>query len=178
MLQAIAGFDPRDAATSAEPVPDFSAGLAHGVQGLRVGLPREYFFEIIEPEVERLVDEAIATLERLGAQVQEVSLPHVRHAQVAGNVIMSSEAAAWHASWLRERPHYYGTDVLARIRGGLLVHATEYLHSQQMRALIQQDFSGAFEQVDVVVAPTVPLVAPPIGRTFEGAVQSDGHAGD
>jgi aspartyl-tRNA(Asn)/glutamyl-tRNA(Gln) amidotransferase subunit A len=167
MLQAIAGFDPRDAATSAEPVPDFSAGLAHGVQGLRVGLPREYFFEIIEPEVERLVDEAIATLERLGAQVQEVSLPHVRHAQVAGNVIMSSEAAAWHASWLRERPHDYGTDVLARIRGGLLVHATEYLHSQQMRALIQQDFSGAFEQVDVVVAPTVPLVAPPIGRTFE-----------
>jgi aspartyl-tRNA(Asn)/glutamyl-tRNA(Gln) amidotransferase subunit A len=167
MLQAIAGFDPRDAATSAEPVPDFSAGLAHGVQGLRVGLPREYFFEIIEPEVERLVDEAIATLERLGAQVQEVSLPHVRHAQVAGNVIMSSEAAAWHASWLRERPHDYGTDVLARIRGGLLVHATEYLHSQQMRALIQQDFSGAFEQVDVVVAPTVPLVAPPIGCTFE-----------
>jgi aspartyl-tRNA(Asn)/glutamyl-tRNA(Gln) amidotransferase subunit A len=167
MLQAIVGFDPRDAATSAEPVPDFSAGLAHGVQGLRVGLPREYFFEIIEPEVERLVDEAIAMLERLGAQVQEVSLPHVRHAQVAGNVIMSSEAAAWHASWLRERPHDYGTDVLARIRGGLLVHATEYLHSQQMRALIQQDFSGAFEQVDVVVAPTVPLVAPPIGRTFE-----------
>jgi aspartyl-tRNA(Asn)/glutamyl-tRNA(Gln) amidotransferase subunit A len=167
LLQAIAGLDPRDVATSAEPVPDFSAGLAQGVQGMRVGIPREYFFEIIEPEVERLVDEAIATLERLGAQVQEVSLPHVSHAQVAGNIIMSSEAAAWHASWLRERPHDYGTDVLARIRGGLLVQATEYLHSQQMRTLIQQDFSSAFEQVDVVVAPTVPLVAPPIGRTFE-----------
>jgi aspartyl-tRNA(Asn)/glutamyl-tRNA(Gln) amidotransferase subunit A len=167
MLQAIAGLDPRDTATSAEPVPDFSAGLAQGVAGLRIGIPREYFFEIIEPEVERLVDEAIALLERLGAQVQEVSLPHVGHAQVAGNIIMSSEAAAWHASWLRERPHDYGTDVLARIRGGLLVHATEYLHSQQMRTLIQQDFSGAFEQVDVVLAPTVPLVAPPIGRTLE-----------
>jgi aspartyl-tRNA(Asn)/glutamyl-tRNA(Gln) amidotransferase subunit A len=167
VLQAIAGSDARDAATSTEPVPDYSAGLAQGIQALRVGVPREYFFEIIEPEVERLVDEAIATLERLGAQVQPVSLPHVRHAQVAGNIIMSSEAAAWHATWLRERAHDYGADVLARIRGGLIVHATEYLHSQQMRTLIQQDFAAAFEHVDVVVAPTVPLVAPPIGRTFE-----------
>src|SRR5439155_27078372 len=119
------------------------------------------------PEVECLVDEATATLERLGAQVQAVALPHVRHAQVAGNVIMSSEAAAWHATWLRERPRDYGADVLARIRGGLLVHATEYLHSQQMRTLIQQDFATAFEHLDVVVAPTVPLVAPLIGSTFE-----------
>jgi aspartyl-tRNA(Asn)/glutamyl-tRNA(Gln) amidotransferase subunit A len=93
----------------------------------------------------------------------------VRHAQVAGNIIMSSEAAAWHATWLRERPHDYGADVLTRIRGGLLVHATEYLHSQQMRTLIQQDFAAAFDQVDVVVGPTVPLVAPLIGRTFEPA---------
>jgi aspartyl-tRNA(Asn)/glutamyl-tRNA(Gln) amidotransferase subunit A len=167
LLRAIAGIDPRDPATSAEPVPEYAVGLAQGVQGLRVGVPREYFFEVVEPEVERLVDEAIATLERLGAQVQPVSLPHVRHAQVAGNIIMSSEAAAWHATWLRERPHDYGADVLARIRGGLLVHASEYLHSQQMRTLIQQDFAAVFEQADVVVAPTVPLVAPLIGRTFE-----------
>jgi aspartyl-tRNA(Asn)/glutamyl-tRNA(Gln) amidotransferase subunit A len=80
---------------------------------------------------------------------------------------MSSEAAAWHARWLRERPQDYGADVLQRIRGGLLIRAPEYLHSQQMRTLIQADFSAAFEQVDVVVAPTVPLVAPPIGRTTE-----------
>jgi aspartyl-tRNA(Asn)/glutamyl-tRNA(Gln) amidotransferase subunit A len=167
LLQAIAGADPRDPATVAEPVPDFSAGLDQGVRGLRVGIPREYFFEIVEPEVERLVDEAIATLERLGALIEEVSLPHAEHAQTAGNVIMSSEAAAWHASWLRERPQDYGADVLQRIRGGLLVHATEYLHSQQMRTLIQQDFRDAFRRVQVVVSPTVPLVAPPIGRTFE-----------
>ena len=148
-------------------VPDFSADLARGVAGLRVGVPREYFFEIVEPDVERLVRDAIATLEHLGASVLEVSLPHVGHAQVAGNVIMSSEAAAWHTTWLRERPHDYGPDVLQRIRGGLLVRATEYLHSQQMRTLIQQDFARAFERVDVVVGPSVPLVAPPIGRTLE-----------
>ena len=165
MLQAMAGADERDAASSAEPVPDFSADLAAGVRGLRLGIPSEYFFATVEPEVERRVREAIAVLEHLGGQVEPVSLPHVQHAQPAGNAIMSSEAAAWHADWLRERPHDYGADVLQRIRGGLLIRATEYLHSQQMRTLIQQDFGAAFERVDVILAPTVPLVAPPIGRT-------------
>jgi aspartyl-tRNA(Asn)/glutamyl-tRNA(Gln) amidotransferase subunit A len=80
---------------------------------------------------------------------------------------MSTEAASWHATWLRERPHDYGADVLARIRGGLLIRAVEYLASQQMRTLIQQDFASAFLDVDVVVGPSVPLVAPLIGRTFE-----------
>jgi len=167
VLQAIAGFDSRDPGSSSEPVPDFAADLDRGVGGLRLGIPREYFFDIVEPEVRRLFDLAIAALEGLGAQVEEVSLPHVEHAQVAGNVIMSSEAAAWHATWLRERPGDYGADVLQRIRGGLLVRATEYLHSQQMRALIQQDFAAAFERVQVVLSPTVPLVAPPIGHTLE-----------
>jgi aspartyl-tRNA(Asn)/glutamyl-tRNA(Gln) amidotransferase subunit A len=167
LLQAIAGHDPRDPATSTLPVPDFSAELGEGLKGLRVGVPREYFFDIIEPEVERLVREALITLEGLGARLQEISLPHVDHAQVAGNVIMSTEAALWHATWLRVRPHDYGADVLARIRGGLLIGAFEYLTSQQMRTLIQQDFEDAFRQVDAVVAPSVPLVAPPIGRTLE-----------
>jgi aspartyl-tRNA(Asn)/glutamyl-tRNA(Gln) amidotransferase subunit A len=167
LLQAIAGSDARDPATSTEAVPDFLAALEQGLAGIRLGIPREYFFEVVEPDVERLVDEAVATLEQLGAQVHEVSLPHVMHAQVAGNVIMSTEAAAWHADWLRERPQDYGADVLQRIRAGLLVHATEYLHSQQMRTLIQGDFASAFSQVDVVLSPTVPLVAPPIGRTLE-----------
>ena len=167
VLQAIAGFDSRDPGSSSEPVPDFAADLDRGVGSLRLGIPREYFFDIVEPEVRRLFDLAVAALEGLGAQVEEVSLPHVEHAQVAGNVIMSSEAAAWHATWLRERPGDYGADVLQRIRGGLLVRATEYLHSQQMRALIQQDFAAAFQRVQVVLSPTVPLVAPPIGHTLE-----------
>jgi aspartyl-tRNA(Asn)/glutamyl-tRNA(Gln) amidotransferase subunit A len=137
------------------------------VRGLRVGVPREFFFDLVEPEVERLVRSAIELLQRLGAEVEEVSLPHVAHAQVAGTVIMSSEAAAYHATWLRERPMDYGADVRQRISGGLLTSATDYLHSQQMRSLIQQDFQHAFERVQVVVAPTVPLVAPPIGRTQE-----------
>jgi aspartyl-tRNA(Asn)/glutamyl-tRNA(Gln) amidotransferase subunit A len=167
VLQAIAGYDPRDPGSADVPVPDFSQHLDAGIAGLRVGVPREYFFDMVEPDVDRLVREAIRVLAGLGAEVAEVSLPHVGHAQVAGNVIMSTEAAAWHSAWLRERPDDYGADVLARIRGGQLVRAVDYLASQQMRTLIQADFRQAFAQVDVVVAPSVPLVAPPIGRTFE-----------
>jgi aspartyl-tRNA(Asn)/glutamyl-tRNA(Gln) amidotransferase subunit A len=165
MLQAIAGYDPADLAASVEPVPDYSANLGRGIQGVRVGVPMEYFFEIIEPEVDRLVREAIRSLERLGAEIHDVSLPHVRHAQVAGNVIMSAEAATWHADWLRDRPGDYGADVLARIRGGLLLRASEYLASQKLRTLIQEDFTAALQRVDLVVGPTVPLVAPTIGKT-------------
>jgi len=167
LLQAIAGFDPADPGSAGEPVPDFSIDLDRGLNGVRIGVPREYFFELIEPEVDRLVREAINVLENLGASVGEISLPHVAHAQVAGNVIMSTEAAAWHREWLRERYQDYGADVLARIRGGLLIPAVDYLAAQQMRRLIQQDFLSAFGSVDIVIGPTVPLVAPLIGRTME-----------
>ena len=167
ILQAIAGQDPADPATTSDLVPDYSSDLSLGVKGLRVGVPKEYFFDIIEPEVDLLVRAAIVQLEQLGAHVEEVSLPHVGHAQVAGNVIMSTEAASWHADWLRERPQDYGADVLQRIRGGQLIRAVDYLASQKTRALIQQDFATAFERVDVVVGPTVPLVAPAIGHTLD-----------
>jgi aspartyl-tRNA(Asn)/glutamyl-tRNA(Gln) amidotransferase subunit A len=167
MLQAIAGPDARDPATSHEAVPDYSADLDLGVQGVRIGVPRDHFFELVEPEVVRLVREAIATLEALGARVEEIALPHATHAQAAGTVIMSVEAAAWHEPWLRERSAEYGADVLQRIRGGLLVRATEYLHAQQLRTLLQADYAAVFERVDAVLGPTMPLVAPEIGKTFE-----------
>lgn len=167
VLHAIAGPDARDPSASTAPVPEYAAELDRGVEGLKVGVPREYFFDLVEPEVSQRVRDAIGVLAGLGARIEDVSLPHVEHAQVAGNVIMSSEAAAWHATWLRDRPGDYGRDVLQRIRGGLLVRATEYLHSQQMRSLIQADFRAAYAQVDVILAPTVPLVAPAIGQTFE-----------
>jgi aspartyl-tRNA(Asn)/glutamyl-tRNA(Gln) amidotransferase subunit A len=167
LLQAIAGPDPRDPTACQEPVPDYSADLHKGVTELRVGMPREHYFDQVEPSVEQVVRRAIEQLSELGARIEEVSLPHARHAQAAGNVIMSSEAAAWHHDWLRDRPGDYGADVLLRIRGGQLVRATEYLHSQQLRTLLQRDFAAAFERVDVVLGPTMPLLAPLIGRTFE-----------
>jgi len=110
---------------------------------------------------------AIATLGGLGAEVREIGLPNATHCQAAGNVLMSVEAATWHEPWLRERAEEYGRDVLQRIRGGLLVRATEYVQAQQLRTLVQADFARAFDEVDIVLGPTMPLVAPEIGKTFD-----------
>jgi aspartyl-tRNA(Asn)/glutamyl-tRNA(Gln) amidotransferase subunit A len=168
LLQAIAGPDARDPSAADQPVPDYTADLSGDVRDLVLGVPSEHFFDLVEPGVVECVRAAIGVLEGLGARLEEVPLPHAQHAQMAGTAIMSSEAASWHAEWLRTRPQDYGADVLLRIRGGLLVRATEYLLAQQMRALIQADFAAAFGRgVQAIVAPTLPVVAPPIGKTSE-----------
>lgn len=170
VLDAIAGYDERDPATTHDPRPGYaSAVLAQtpDLNGLRVGIPTEYFFDIIEPDVDAAVRAAIKTLADLGATLEDVSLPHVAHAQIAGNVIMSSEAANFHGPWLTSRRDDYGQDVLQRIRVGLLLGATEYLQAQAVRTLIQEDFRAAFARVDVLVAATAPHIAPKIGHTSE-----------
>jgi aspartyl-tRNA(Asn)/glutamyl-tRNA(Gln) amidotransferase subunit A len=168
LLEAIAGPDPSDASASSREVPRYTDHLSGGVSGLVLGVPSQHFFDLVEPEVVACVRAAIGVLEGLGARLAEVPLPHAQHAQMAGTAIMSSEAATWHAEWLRTRPDEYGPDVLLRIRHGLLVRATEYLLAQQMRTLLQQDFTAAFERgVQAILAPTLPVVAPRIGSTFE-----------
>jgi len=173
VLQAIAGPDSRDPSTAAARVAAYSEALEGGVAGLRIGVPRDHFFDVVDPRVEGLVRDAITELASQGAVVDEVSLPHARHAPSAGAAIMSSEAASWHGSWLRDRAADYGADVLTRIRGGLLCRATDYLAAQKMRTLIQRDFAAAFRDVDVILAPTVPTIAPEIGRTFDRTAPLD-----
>jgi aspartyl-tRNA(Asn)/glutamyl-tRNA(Gln) amidotransferase subunit A len=168
LLEAIAGPDPRDPSAADRPVPNYVSQLTGEVAGLVLGVPSQHFFEMVEPDVVERVRAAIGVLEGLGARLEEVPVPHAQHAQMAGTAIMSSEAATWHAEWLRTRADAYGPDVLLRIRGGLLVRATEYLLAQQMRALIQADFVAAFERgVRAILAPTLPVVAPPIGKTLD-----------
>jgi aspartyl-tRNA(Asn)/glutamyl-tRNA(Gln) amidotransferase subunit A len=167
MLQAIAGPDPRDPTASTEPVPDYTAELEAGVAGMKLGVPRQYFFDAIDPSVEGLVRDAIAELQGQGAFVDEVSMPHAEFAQLAGNAIMSSDGASWHGSWLRDRADEYGDDVLYRFRLGLVTRATDYLAGQKMRTLIQRDFAAAFTQVDAILTPTAPITSVPIGTTFD-----------
>lgn len=170
VLDAIAGYDERDAATTDDPVPGYASTVlaqTEDLKSLRVGIPAEYFFDIIEPDVDAAFRTALQTLAGLGATVEEVSLPHVAHAQIAGNVIMSSEAANFHRPWLTSRRNEYGRDVLQRIRVGLLLGATEYLQAQAIRTLIQEDFRAAFARVDVLISATAPHIAPRIGHTTE-----------
>ncbi|MGQ0804404.1 MAG: amidase [Actinomycetota bacterium] len=175
LLDAVADLDgdqPRlGHARAADQVRELASS---GLRGRRVGIPREHFFDSIEPEVEAAVREAVAVLRALGAEIVEVSVPHAVHAQVSAMPIMGAEAAAWHEEWLQRRASDYGEDVLLRLRQGALTRAVDYLKAQQVRTLLRRDFERAFELVDVIASPTVPIVAPHRGRTFERAGSLEG----
>lgn len=166
LLEAIAGPDPNDPTTAGAPVTSYTQGIGRGIEGVRVGVPRRYFFERIEPGVEAAVRGAIARLEECGAQLVEVDWPDPDDAaRVTGisSLIMSVEAAAFHEPYLKSRPADYGEDVYHRMDLGRHVLACEYLNAQRLRTVLIRNLSRVFEEVDVVVTPTCPVTAFPIG---------------
>lgn len=162
MLQAMAGYDPKDASSSPIPVPNYLGDLEKGVKGLRVGIPKGGFFEALDPEVGEAVHAAIGVLRKLGARVGEVSLPHIHHTPGVSFAIVSTEAVAYHEPYLKTRAHEYGEDVRARLLTGQFVLATQYLKAQRARTLLRQEVETALRKVDVMVLPTTPIPAPKV----------------
>jgi len=211
LLGVIAGHDPRDSTSVDVPVPDYRAGLdrtgsarplasmARGHQNratapLRVGVPREYFVAGLQPEVEAAVRAAVNTLHELGAEVQEISLPHTELALPVYYLIAPAEASAnlarydgiryglslpgeepggtWDASCRRTRGEGFGPEVKRRIMLGTYAlsagyYDAYYLKAQQVRTLIKQDFEAALRQVDVIACPTSPTTAFRIGEKVD-----------
>jgi aspartyl-tRNA(Asn)/glutamyl-tRNA(Gln) amidotransferase subunit A len=159
LMSVIAGHDPHDPTTSRLPIPDYVASLTGTVAGLRVGVPREFFFEGLDGDVQRTVEEAIQQLKSLGVQVLEVSWPSIRQAPIL-YAISLAEGAAAHEQWLRSRGEYYGADVRERMQQGLLVPATAYLKAQRIRAIIGRDLAQLFQRVDLLATPTAATPAP------------------
>ena len=199
LLGAIAGHDPRDSTSMDVPVPDYDSGLRNkggngGLAGVRVGVPQEYFVEGMQPEVEAAVHSAIDVLVNLGAKVREVSLPHTEYALPVYYLIAPAEASANLARYdgvrysLRvegdglsdmykaTRGQGFGPEVKRRIMLGTYAlsagyYDAYYLKAQKARTLIKADFDTAFEQVDVVVAPTSPTTAFHIGEKVDDPLQ-------
>ena len=158
MLQAIAGHDPKDPTSSRAPVPDYSLSLREGIRGVRLGLPRHYFFDpdpSVNPEVVATVEKAIGELESLGAIVEEVSLPSLDHVRAANSVIMVSEAYAYHEPNLKARPQDFGEITRGRFRIGALMSAADYLQAQRVRTLARREFAEVMQTVDFLVTPTM-----------------------
>jgi len=166
MLQALAGHDAGDPASSREPVPDYTAALRSGIRGLKVGVPREYFFEGVDPEVGAAFDKAVATLTQLGAQVRDVRIPSIGVAP-AFMAIMLSEAFAYHARNLRERPELYGEVLREKLMAGALITAEEYVQAQRLRSRLREDMHDALAEVDVLATPTAPVTAPAFATVFD-----------
>jgi aspartyl-tRNA(Asn)/glutamyl-tRNA(Gln) amidotransferase subunit A len=179
LLGAIAGQDPRDATSVPDPVPDYVAALAGGVRGLRLGIPREYFSEGIDPDVERPVREAIRVLRDLGATTEEISLPNTDYAIAVYYILAPAEASSNLARYDgvkyglrvpgrdliemsgRTRAAGFGAEVKRRIMLGTYALSAGYYdayygRAQKVRTLVRRDFDRAFERVDLVVAPTTP----------------------
>jgi aspartyl-tRNA(Asn)/glutamyl-tRNA(Gln) amidotransferase subunit A len=182
-LQAIAGFDPKDSTSVDEPVPDYRAALDAPLAGVRIGIVREFFGEGLSPEVEGPVREAIATLQKLGATMREVSLPSLPLSVPTYYVVAPAEASSNLARfdgvryghrcqdpkdlkdlYMRSRAEGFGAEVKRRIMTGTYVlsagyYDAYYLKAQKVRALITRDFQRAFGEVDLLIGPTSPTVA-------------------
>jgi aspartyl-tRNA(Asn)/glutamyl-tRNA(Gln) amidotransferase subunit A len=188
LMNVIAGPDPADSTCLDEPTPDYTAELGKGVNGLRLGLPKEYFIEGLDSQVEQRVREAVHHLEKLGAKVVDISLPHTEHALSTYYIIAPAEASANLARFdgvrygFRAREikslleHYgktreegFGAEVKRRIILGTYALSSGYydafyLKAQKVRTLIRRDFSDAFAQVDAIVCPTSPTPAFKLGE--------------
>ncbi|HZR98603.1 MAG TPA: amidase [Chloroflexota bacterium] len=165
VLQAIAGYDPQDQCSADVPVPDFTAELGRGVGGLRLGVPRPYFFDQLDAEVAATVETAIGVLRDLGASVEEVAFERAAWAPALFPLISRPEAASYQEELLRTRPDDYG-DVRVQVELGKLVLATDYLRAQRLRTAMRQELEGLFTRVDALVMPTTRTVAHPIGQPF------------
>lgn len=167
VLQAIAGPDPRDPGTADVPVPDFGVKLRRGVSGLRLGVPREHFYERLEPGVEEAVRQALRELGRLGARLEEVSIPHIRYGLAAVLTIELASATAWHDQYLRDSKARarYTPEVRVLLDAGKFVFASDFLKAQRLRRMLMDEMRAAFGDVDALLTPTLPLVAWPIDRS-------------
>ena len=195
VLQTIAGHDPMDSTSLDVPVPDYSAQLNDGVKGMKLGVPKEYFVEGMDPQVEKRVREAIEVYRGLGAEIVEVSLPHTKYAVADYYIIATAEASANLARFdgvrygkRAEAPrdladHYgrtrgegFGKEVKRRIILGTYVlssgyYDAYYLRAQKVRTLIRRDFEEAFKKVDGLLSPTSPVPAFKIGERMSDPLQ-------
>ena len=189
IFQVTAGYDRRDSTSLNVPVPDYEAALTGDIGGMRVGVPKEYFIEGMEPEVETAVRAAIGKLAELGAEIIEISLPHTDYALPVYYLIAPAEASANLARYdgirygprieggdlvdsYRETRALFGPEVKRRIMLGTYALSAGYYdayygRASKVRTLIKQDFLNAFEKVDLIAAPTSPTTAFPIGDRID-----------
>lgn len=157
LLNAIAGFDPSDPASMEFHHPDYSHPLRRGVRALRLGVPRNYFFENIDPKVEEAVRESLKVLRRLGAKIVDVEIPYLEYTMPVEFAIIGAEATAYHEKSLRQNARLYDQDVRAYLELGELLPSRYYLKAQRVRGLIKTAIETALNRVDVLVTPTAPV---------------------
>ncbi len=175
VLAAIAGEDPNDPLCSTAPVPDYRENLGNPVAGMKVGVVKGYFDDLMVGEVAKAFQEALAALESLGMQVQEITIPHMGAVPAVQTATSRCENLVAHEPYIRTRPRDYSRELLHRNIASLTVPASAYVTSQRVRRVICHEFEDALQDVRVIVAPTVGIAAPTIDECKQGFAEIDGR---
>jgi aspartyl-tRNA(Asn)/glutamyl-tRNA(Gln) amidotransferase subunit A len=177
VLDAIAGHDERDDTSSRRPVEPYLPPADANLRNVRIGVPENFFFERVDPEVASAVQRALHLAEPDGADLVPVRVPDIAAINTVGRVILLCEAAALlghHLEMPEQAEHLFGEDVRFLLEQGRLIPAADYINAQRQRRVMQREFSGLWKQVDCLVTPTTPITAPPIGAAMvEIAGQSE-----
>jgi aspartyl-tRNA(Asn)/glutamyl-tRNA(Gln) amidotransferase subunit A len=190
----LGGHDDRDSTSVPQPVPDYAVALTGDIKGIKIGLPKEYFIEGIDPQVNQAVQAAIKQIEKLGGEIVQISLPHTEYAVATYYIVATAEASANLARfdgiryglrvdgndpielYSKTRGAGFGAEVKRRIILGTYVlssgyYDAYYLRAQKVRTLIRQDFLKAFEKVDIIATPTTPTAAFKTGEKSDDPMQ-------
>ena len=198
MLTAISGHDPLDSTSADVPVPDYTERLDRGAKGFRIGIPKEYFIDGMDPEVEAAVRDAIKVMEEQGAEIHEISLPYTEYAILIYYIIAPAEASSnlarydgvrfglraengaseWgplHGLYSESREKGFGEEVKLRIMLGTYAlssgyYDAYYTKAQQVRTLICREFAEAFKTVDVIMSATTPTPAFRFGERMDDPI--------
>ncbi|MFK7911220.1 MAG: Asp-tRNA(Asn)/Glu-tRNA(Gln) amidotransferase subunit GatA [Akkermansiaceae bacterium] len=195
LLNVISGYDTADSTSLEQDVPDFTEGLDQGVKGIKLGLPKEYFGDGIDPAVRAKIDQAVAGLESAGAEIVEISLPHTEYAVATYYILATAEASSNLSRfdgvrygnrvekpeeildlYRRSRAQGFGPEVKRRIILGTYVLSSGYYdayysRAQKVRTLIRQDFQDAYQKVDAILSPVAPNAAPLLGADKDDPLQ-------
>ena len=195
LLQVISGHDTRDSTSANLDVPDYLASLDGSIDGLKIGIPKEYFVEGMSPDVAAATEAAIETLRSLGAETREISMPHTQYAVAVYYIIATAEASSnlsrydgvhygfrsqnaedMIEMYTKSRQEAFGDEVKRRIMLGTFALSAEtyeayYLKAAKVRKLMRQDFDHAFEEVDCILSPTAPSPAFKIGELVDDPLE-------
>ena len=163
VLEVLAGHDPHDPASASVNVPNYGRALSGDLRGLSVGVPRQHFFDRLDPEIEAAALDVLGHIERLGGRIIDVEPPDLSSARTVALLLQMPEALSYHSQFLRDKRELYGEELRSGLAVGQFILAEHYVRAKRMVSLYRRQVAEIFEKVDLLLTPASPIIAPHIG---------------